>query len=401
MPVLIFLGLYWSFEHFIKNFDNSILKSIMKNQVSSLAKKGVIDSSFIGLDSTPVFANTSQNNPKSFSKNKFSKSNQPISDKDCRLGVHSASNQFNEKNFDFYWGYKNHTLVDLISGLPIYEMTTTANIADSSVALDVLSDTHLFLSLDDCTFIADKGYDVKYIYNKVHELYNGECIIPLNKRNSKNHTLSNGCLICDAGLKMKNAGTFSDSGRTRRKFICPLRYSKSDVCPCDHKNFFNGKKNRGCNRYITVPDDLRLGIDRNSKLFKTTYSLRSECERNNSRFKKTGQERVFVRNISSVTNINTIAHISLLAVAVSAIICKSTPLFAMQIIRRLGCFHDFFVLKNLILFVIFIFLCVSFVIYVWGCVFFVSFCTSLNKFFNQKRLRTFSEKLNFSQFITF
>ena len=86
---------YWSFERFIKNFDNSILKDIMKNQVSYLASKGIVDSSFIGLDSTPIFANTSFNNPKSFSKNKFFKSNQSKSDKDCSLGVHTASNQFN------------------------------------------------------------------------------------------------------------------------------------------------------------------------------------------------------------------------------------------------------------------------------------------------------------------
>lgn len=211
----------------------------------------------------------------------------------------------------------------MISGLPIYEITTTANVSDSSVALDVLENTHKFLPLNECTFVADKGYDVKNIYNQVHNLYDGECIIPLNKRNSKDRTLFNNTLICDAGLEMKNAGVFSDSARTRRKFICPLRNSKTVVCPCNHKNFFNGKKCLGCNRYITLPNDLRLQIDRNSRYFKTTYSLRTECERYNSRFKKTGQERVFVRNISSVTNLNTIAHISLLSVAIAAINSKS------------------------------------------------------------------------------
>ena len=60
-------------------------------------------------------------------------------------------------------------------------------------------------------------------------------------------------------------------------------------------------------------------FDRNSKYFKSNYSLRAECERYNSRFKNTGQERMWVRNKSSVTNLNTLAHISLLAVAVAAI----------------------------------------------------------------------------------
>ena len=41
--------------------------------------------------------------------------------------------------------------------------------------------------------------------------------------------------------------------------------------------------------YITIPDDLRLSVDRDSKYFKSNYSLRTECERYNSRFKNIGQ----------------------------------------------------------------------------------------------------------------
>ena len=99
-------------------------------------------------------------------------------------------------------------------------------------------------------------------------------------------------------------GKFSDNGRTRQKFCCPLKSSKDADCPCHHKNFYNGKKHRGCTKYITIPDDLRLSVDRDSKYFKSNYSLRTECERYNSRFKNTGQERMWARNKSSVTNLN-------------------------------------------------------------------------------------------------
>lgn len=70
----------------------------MKSQVLYLSKQGIIDTSFIGLDSTPIAANSSQNNPKSFLSNKFKPDNQPNADADCKLGVHTASNQTNEKN---------------------------------------------------------------------------------------------------------------------------------------------------------------------------------------------------------------------------------------------------------------------------------------------------------------
>lgn len=72
---------YWTFDRFLINFDHSILSDIMKAQVLSLADKGIIDSSFIGLDSTPIEANTSQNNPKSFISNKFNPAYQLTSQK--------------------------------------------------------------------------------------------------------------------------------------------------------------------------------------------------------------------------------------------------------------------------------------------------------------------------------
>lgn len=329
---------YWTFDRFLKTFNNDPLSDIMKSQVLLLAEKGIVDTSFIGLDSTPVFANTSQNNPKSFVSNKFNPDHQPAADADCKLGVHTASNQANEKKYEFYWGYKNHVLVDCISGLPIYEITTTADVADSSVALDILADTHRFLPITECTFLADKGYDVKNIYNQINQLYGGECIIPLNKRNTKNPALlPQGNLVCEAGLAMWKDGKFSDKGRTRQKFCCPLKNTKHTDCPCHHKNFYNGKKHRGCTKYITLPDDLRLSIDRESKYFKSTYSLRTECERYNSRFKNTGQERMWVRNQASVTNLNTLAHISLLAVAAAAVTMQANQSYRkLKSIKRIA-----------------------------------------------------------------
>ena len=110
---------YWTYDRCLRQLNNGALKSIMANLVRKLYELGVVDASFVGLDSTPVMANTKQNNPKSFAKSKFSKENHPQSDPDCALGVHSASNQHNERRYEFYWGYKSHVLVDCISGLPM------------------------------------------------------------------------------------------------------------------------------------------------------------------------------------------------------------------------------------------------------------------------------------------
>lgn len=315
---------YWTFDRFIREIDNEYLQKIMQRLVLQAAELGIIDTSFIALDSTPVSANTCQNNPKSFAKNKFSKDNQPKSDKDCRLGVHTASNQHNEKKFEYYWGYKNHVLVDCITGLPISEITTTANVADSKVVKDILNQTNSFISIDECTFIADKGYDVKAVYDLVKDVYHGDCIIPLNKRNTKNpKKLPSGHPVCDAGLAMVKDGKCYDNNRIKQKYCCPYKNSKNGSCPCDHKCWNNGKKNRGCTKYVTLPDDYRLAIDRDCISFKKIYALRTEAERYNSRFKSTGQERLWIHSFKAAKNMNSIAHIALLAVAVAAVVTKS------------------------------------------------------------------------------
>ena len=228
---------YWTYDRFLKKLDNAALKEIMAAQVKKLYEMGIVDASFVGLDSTPIAANTMQNNPKSFAKNKFSKENHPKSDPDCALGVHSASNQHNERRYEFYRGYKSHVLVDCISGLPLYELTTPDNVADSSVAAEILAAANQTISLKECAFLADKGYDVKSIYNTVKTVYEGEAFIPLNPRGTKaSKTLSAGNPVCEAGLAMQKDGKMRDNGRTRQKYCCPFRRSKQGSCPCSHKN---------------------------------------------------------------------------------------------------------------------------------------------------------------------
>ncbi len=208
---------YWTYDRCLRQLNNGALKSIMADLVRKLYELGIVDASFIGLDSTPVMANTKQNTPKSFAKSKFSKENHPKSDPDCALGVHSASNQHNERRYEFYWGYKSHVLVDCISGLPLYELTTPGNIADSAVAAEILAAADQTISLKECAFLADKGYDVKSIYNTVKAVYEGEAFIPLNPRGTKAlKTLPAGNLVCETGFAMHKDGKTTDNGHTGR-----------------------------------------------------------------------------------------------------------------------------------------------------------------------------------------
>ena len=57
---------YAKFPRFIREFDNDMLQIVMQSQVLKAAGLSLIDSSFTALDATPVKANVSNNNPKSF-----------------------------------------------------------------------------------------------------------------------------------------------------------------------------------------------------------------------------------------------------------------------------------------------------------------------------------------------
>ena len=212
-------------------------------------------------------------------------------------GVHAASNQHNEKNYEFYWGYKNHVLVDCITGLPIFESTTAANVSDSTVALDILSRTNEFLPLKECSFLADKAYDVKRIYNQIHSVYQGECFIPINPRNTKNpKLLPIGNPFVKPGFAMNKDRRDYSRNRTRQKFCCPFKLFKRQFrrLSLQLSRRFQRKEHRGCNKNTSrFRDDYRLSIDRDCVPFQSVYALRTECERYNSRFRSSPGRNVF------------------------------------------------------------------------------------------------------------
>lgn len=320
-----------TFERFIKNIENSCLKKIMKQQVNTLKRLGFIDNNFVSVNATPVKANTKLNNPKCFASNKFSKKNHPKSDKNYMLGVHTANNSINvkvndvsnnsSKKCEFYWGYKNHVICDTISDLPIDEYTSTIDINEISTLTEFLLSTNNWFSLEESYIIADNGYDSKLNHNFIKNNLKGLAFIAMNKQRKKNPDLtSSDNIICQGSLAMHKDGRQYFDSYIKQKFCYPFKKSKYDsLCPCNHEKYFNGRKNKGCIHYISKDTDYRASINRDSKFFKAIYSLRTESERYNSRWKKLNNERAYIRNINSISNLNTVEHIYLLTTAIASI----------------------------------------------------------------------------------
>lgn len=125
-------------DRFINQLNHSLFDRGQLSQVRKLAAPSLTDPSFIAVDSTSFMANTSQNNPKSFRKNKFTKDNQPKSVPDCTLGVHTATNQINERNYEFHWDYKSHILLDCNTEHPIVEIFP-AKVANNTIVEEFLT----------------------------------------------------------------------------------------------------------------------------------------------------------------------------------------------------------------------------------------------------------------------
>jgi len=310
---------YSVFDRFIQSFSHELLDDLMASQVQKLSHFGIISSSFIGIDSMPIFANTKLNNPNSFHFDKKGDLKCPKSDLDCKLGAHASSNAIGKNKVYYYHGYKEHVAVDCISGLPLASLTTSADVADCSVAMELVKKTNGVIPLYGGALLGDKGYDAKYIYDSLVQDFALTPYIPLNKRNTKKTTFFDGRLICKAGMPMNKAGKSHDNNRIRQRFYCSLRFSKDKDCPCKHEKFYNGKTRRGCEQWVTIPNDLRLKLDRQSHNFKITYARRTWCERYNSRFKMAGNARMWVRSLSAVSNMNVLTHIALLNVALAAV----------------------------------------------------------------------------------
>ncbi len=185
-----------------------------------------------------------------------------------------------------------------------------------------------------CSFLADKGYDAKSIYNTAKSVYAGESFIHLKKHGAENKALPVGNPVYEAGIAMHMDSKITDNGRTRQKYCCPLCQSKTGACPCGHKNWNNGNRNRGCTKYRTNPTGYWLSIDRSCLHFKRTFALRTECEHCNSRFKSTGQKRLWERNRTSAISLNPPVHISVLVVALAAVLPGYHSCRAAKSLRR-------------------------------------------------------------------
>ena len=315
------------FYRFLKEINNSKIQKL-----HYIVNKELIDLDVIGLekfimDSKPILANTKENNPKNFNRNKTNKKKKPKRNPQATLGYYSSRNDYKgKKKLEFFWGYRTHVIVDTRSGLCLVEKTLPNSASDAEVAKKLIKKLKKFYKFKKgAIFIGDKAYDVKDLYELIITKLKSKAIIPLNPRNYQpgKSFSENGHRICDAGLEMYPNGIVQEPHRTRLKERCPIKMRKhitimfNNKCPINHPKFNTGKC-YGCTAYIDITNDARASVQRDTVRFNRLYKQRHVVEIYNSHLQALKAEEARNFKLRSVQNRISLFHLSLSLIALSA-----------------------------------------------------------------------------------
>lgn len=317
------------FSHFLKYTPNELLQNIKENLIKELINLGEIKGKHLSTDSCPIKSPVKENNLKTNVKDRFNKNKIPKTDKDARLGAYIVYPTSNKK-VQFFWGYRNHIVNDAVSELPLSEITKPANIHEATLLVPQLKYLKNTFKLLPKAIIADSAFDSVNIIDYIAKDLKAKPVIAKNPRKGNNPNIklsSKGTPICLAGFEMAYQGKYydKDQNRIRRKFICPIKARKKFAakigwfCPWNHPKFYSNRYGCTTNIRIKTNTSIRDNIDYGSQSFKKLYALRTSSERIFSRLLVFSMQKASVKGLLATSNICSLAHISVLAVALAAV----------------------------------------------------------------------------------
>ena len=154
------------FSFFLRTTPHQDLEEIRKYLIRTLIEEHVISGRVLALDSCAVEANVRENNLKTSAKDRFDKSKLPRGDPDARLGVKIHFPQPFQPKVMFYWGYRNHIIIDTESELPLYQITYPNDRDEKTVAVPMLQEI-ADLALPVSAVTGDGNYDCEDILSYI------------------------------------------------------------------------------------------------------------------------------------------------------------------------------------------------------------------------------------------
>ena len=312
------------FSKFLRETPNPLLQNVRIFLIQKLLDENIISGKHLVMDSCPILAKVRENNFKtSLLQNRFDKSQRPKGDPDARLGILIHFPQPSKTQIRYFWGYRNHIVADAQEEIPLWEITHPADISEVHPAIPMLKKTKETFSLLIETVSGDAYYDSEKILRLIIEDLNAQAIIPRNPRTKQGSTYirKGDDLYCQANLPLYRKGKMAvkRTGITYLQYCCPIHFGKERqqylLCPVSHPKFIHQK---GCNVLIRLTPSIRERIDYGSETFKELHKKRTSVERIFSRLLSIAMQEPPVVGIESIRNYCTIAHITVLLVALAA-----------------------------------------------------------------------------------
>jgi len=231
-----------------------------------------------------------------------------------------------KKEICYFWGYRNHIIIDAETELSLWEKTLPANKSEMRQAIPMLKeliDRHPLLEIE--AVLGDAIYDTEDILKFIIKELKAKPCIPRNPRREKKEGFyfQKNKVYCPADIAMLRKGRMTVDGVTYLQYTCPLHWSKKIrqrylLCLANHPKFFSQK---GCNYLIRLTPSIREEIDYGSREFKSLYNKRTSIERCFSRLLSITMQNPTTVGLNATRNHCSIAHITSLLVALTA--CRS------------------------------------------------------------------------------
>lgn len=312
------------FSDWLRSAPQESLQNIRLRLLQALFAEGAFTGRILALDSCPLLSPVRENNLKTAVRDRFNKQRLPKGDPTARLGVLTSFARGDSRKVIYFWGYRNHVVVDTETELPLWEQTEPADRKDSPLAVPLLRALLDRLPLPVEAVCGDTAYDADALLKFTVEELHAQPVVALHPRRHANpdFRVQGAAVVCPANLEMFRRGKMTPrrTGISYIQFSCPLHYDRTLqqrflMCPAAHPKFLQQK---GCNYLLRTSPNIRSQIPYGSESFRQLYRERTAVERVFSRLLTIAMQDLPTRGLDSARNLCTIAHITVLLVALAA-----------------------------------------------------------------------------------
>src|SRR5579871_1610051 len=220
------------FSAFLRTTDNGLLQAVRLELLKNLLADNVLTGRSIALDSCPIASPVRENNLKTAVRDRFNKERFPKADPTARLGVLTSYVSPPSRKTIFFWGYRNHVVVDTETELPLWERTEPAHRKDGPLAIPLLQSLLAVLPLPIEAVCADSSYDHEAFLRFILEGLHAQPIVAANPQHGSNPNfeVKGPVVICPAKLEMFRRGKMTPKRTASLTSNTPARSTTTARC---------------------------------------------------------------------------------------------------------------------------------------------------------------------------